>query len=633
MSLVNMKPQLVLKKSAFLSAFFIMLVGIWAYAANLNGFFILDDYPNFYGLGFIQGINSAVYYVLNAPAGERWLSYASYLLHIDAWQAGNAMPFKRMNVLIHCANTALLYIVLKKFALQATFSLNRAAIVWIVALWFIHPIHVNAVLYSVQRMTLLAGFFVLLGLWYQQTVITRFSAKGAASLMQWLLFSVGLAAITVLGVLSKENAILLPALAWFILVSSGQGAVFKPWQKLLTYASPYLALVAYLVLAQRLNFGGRNFDMYERLLSQVVILQEYVFKIMVPNGRSFALYYDGFEPVRSLWEGRFVGAFLFWVVVIASALALRKTAPYVVFGLLWFFIGHSLESTIIPLELYFDHRNYLPSVGLILIAVLGFQQLYAYAKQAKARLALLVASVAFIVVANGLYWQVSEARLWSDKMQFEKAQALKQPHSLRAMQGYVEVLFAQGKLGEATQLLENMHQRFGYYPTHIVFQAIAACLANEDEKVNHNAIVQALTALPVDRSITKAMQSMLELVQEQQCDSFTLAQFANYSQALLENSSIGSRAHDVVFLLMQAYIHEKAYPQALSSSHLLPDGQKTQDFWFLQLALAVTLEKKREAEQLYQRMLQSKQVNKVLYRKELEKLEQSIEQIPMKHGD
>jgi protein O-mannosyl-transferase len=38
------------------------------------------------------------------------------------------------------------------------------------------------------------------------------------------------------------------------------------------------------------------------------------------------------------------------------------------FGILFFFAGHRLESTLIPLEPAFENRNYLPSLGLILAA-------------------------------------------------------------------------------------------------------------------------------------------------------------------------------------------------------------------------------------------------------------------------
>jgi hypothetical protein len=57
------------------------------------------------------------------------------------------------------------------------------------------------------------------------------------------------------------------------------------------------------------------------------------------------------------------------VAVVASILLARKRAPLVAFGLAWFLIGHSLESTLLPLEIAHEHRNYLPLFGLVLAAV------------------------------------------------------------------------------------------------------------------------------------------------------------------------------------------------------------------------------------------------------------------------
>ena len=52
------------------------------------------------------------------------------------------------------------------------------------------------------------------------------------------------------------------------------------------------------------------------------------------------------------------------------ALVVRKKQPLVSLGVLWFFTGHLLESTILPLEIAHEHRNYLPLLGII-IAMIG----------------------------------------------------------------------------------------------------------------------------------------------------------------------------------------------------------------------------------------------------------------------
>jgi len=45
---------------------------------------------------------------------------------------------------------------------------------------------------------------------------------------------------------------------------------------------------------------------------------------------------------------------------------IRHRWPLFTFGVAWFFIGHGLESTVLPLEIAHEHRNYLPLLGLLL---------------------------------------------------------------------------------------------------------------------------------------------------------------------------------------------------------------------------------------------------------------------------
>ncbi|MGH8403497.1 MAG: hypothetical protein ACRESO_08875, partial [Gammaproteobacteria bacterium] len=59
------------------------------------------------------------------------------------------------------------------------------------------------------------------------------------------------------------------------------------------------------------------------------------------------------------------------VALLAAAAFTRNRRPWICFGILWFFTGQLLESTIFPLEIAFEHRNYLADMG-VLVAVFGF---------------------------------------------------------------------------------------------------------------------------------------------------------------------------------------------------------------------------------------------------------------------
>lgn len=75
-----------------------------------------------------------------------------------------------------------------------------------------------------------------------------------------------------------------------------------------------------------------------------------------------------FDPISTLWS------LLALIALSAGAIALRKRAPTVFAGWLFFLVAHAVESSILPLEMYYEHRNYLPSFGLLLALVGGLGQ-------------------------------------------------------------------------------------------------------------------------------------------------------------------------------------------------------------------------------------------------------------------
>ena len=61
-----------------------------------------------------------------------------------------------------------------------------------------------------------------------------------------------------------------------------------------------------------------------------------------------------------------------WLLAIGGLVRYRHSQPALAFGLAWFLLGHSLESTFIPLEIAHEHRNYLPALGLLFsLGVIG----------------------------------------------------------------------------------------------------------------------------------------------------------------------------------------------------------------------------------------------------------------------
>jgi hypothetical protein len=239
--------------------------------------------------------------------------------------------------------------------------------------WMLHPLNVSSVLYVVQRMNELATMFVLAGLLCYVDGRAR-SLHGERAMASALL---GLCLFGVLAVFNKENGALIFVYALVIEAICFRFDAPQPGQRRLvqgfftaTVALPMALFVAYLTIHPHWlpnSFTGRDFTLAQRLLSESRILCEYLLWIFVPNPAWMGIFHDDIAVSTGLLSPPstlFAGLFLSTLVV--AAWRLRSSSPGFSFAIAWFFAGHSMESTILPLELVFEHRNYLPMAGLLL---------------------------------------------------------------------------------------------------------------------------------------------------------------------------------------------------------------------------------------------------------------------------
>jgi hypothetical protein len=110
----------------------------------------------------------------------------------------------------------------------------------------------------------------------------------------------------------------------------------------------------------------REFSLEERLLTEPRILFNYLDQILLPEMGSQGLFHDNYPFSRGMLSPPSTALALAALTALTgTALAVRRNAPVFSFAVLWFLAGHSMESTFIGLELYFEHRNYLPMLGLL----------------------------------------------------------------------------------------------------------------------------------------------------------------------------------------------------------------------------------------------------------------------------
>jgi hypothetical protein len=354
----------------------------WAYWAGLSGPFLFDDYGNLDVLGAYGRIHDwpgFLYFMTsgNADPTGRPVSLLSFLLDAHSWPT-DPWPFKRTNLLLHLFNTALLAHVLAR--LQSTLPRAHPALQtsrwtpWLAALlWGAHPFFVSTTLYVVQREAMLPMAFVLLGMLAWIRAVALFGQDRPSAAWAWAILGVGTA--TLLAGLSKANGFLTPTLAgvaylWFLRPQAATHRRNCDRAALLCLGIPTLLLAGYLTsLGWHLwglpQLGGREWSLPERLLSEPRALWSYLWRLALPRAGGGGLYADDF-PVSHGWldPASTLPAIIALIAVTIAAIRFRRRFPLASFAWLFFLAAHLLESTVVPLELYFEHRNYLPAAML-----------------------------------------------------------------------------------------------------------------------------------------------------------------------------------------------------------------------------------------------------------------------------
>lgn len=376
---------------------------VWrTYLPGLHGDFLFDDFANMPALGstgpvthwatFFRYITSG----MADPTG-RPLTLLTFLLDGHDWPTA-AYPFKRTNVLLHLINGALLALLLVRLTryvvpVDDIRKRVRAVLASITGatLWLIHPLFVSTVLYVVQREAMLPMTCVLVGLlvWL----------RGRDDMLQGRLISggawvvLGLVFFTGLGVLSKADGILLPLYAllieyWLLntrsqtppaidgaskqvgtpLPSSISTKGQRVYRRTLAILGgvPALMLVLYLLyvgVSGATHGLDRPWTMGQRLLTEPRVLFDYLHLLWMPRPFTPGLFNDQIVAPISLWKPfttalSVVGLLTLLVV----AWLLRRRHRVLSFTILFYFTGQLLESSTIPLELYFEHRNYIPAM-------------------------------------------------------------------------------------------------------------------------------------------------------------------------------------------------------------------------------------------------------------------------------
>ena len=342
----------------------------------------------------------------------------------------------------------------------------RLAALLVTALWLLHPMQVSTVLYVVQRMAQLSTLFMLLAL--LAFVLGRLAFERGRTRPALAYLFLGVPATTVAAMLSKENGALVPLLCAVIELGYFRATATTPRPRAVqAFFGLFLlmpgALVAgwYMFNPMRLvdGYDTRLFTLAERLLSQPRALFDYIGALLLPRGPMLGVYTDDFVVSRGLLDPPgTLFAILGLIALVVVALGVRSRIPALFTGIGLYLAGHAMESSIFPLELYFEHRNYLPSVGIFLalagLVGWGWAHLPHQDDQPRARRLLTMGMAGLLAVLS--LATLARASVWGSWPALAEQGARQHPNSLRAQLDYAQTLMADGKHQEVRQVIEYM---------------------------------------------------------------------------------------------------------------------------------------------------------------------------------
>src|SRR5579863_1411167 len=423
-------------------------VTVGVYWPGLSGGYALDDYTNVKDNAAIaihdlswDSLSHAMFSFQAGPA-MRPISMLSFALNAYFTGVDDAGAFKTTNLCVHLVNGVLVcWLMLRllgfwreRFEPQLSPERVRWLALLVAALWMLHPLNAMPVLYVVQRETSLSSLFMLIGINTYVWVRRRQLDGRGGSWTLWL----GVPSFTLVAVLCKESGALL--LVYTLVVEcflfrfrredggfDRRLALFYVLFLLLPGVSG-LAWMTFAHNGSMLNYTGRDFVLGERLMTEARVVWLYIRWTLWPDPRALGLYHDDVAVSRSLLQPVTTLLSLLGLMALAAgSVLLRRRLPLAALGIAWFLGGQLMESTIFPLELVYEHRCYLPDLGLIIALLSLLFPLQGAAPLAAARYALLA-------VMLGLCTTVTWIRAydWRDNLSFAKSEAQHHPDSAYA---------------------------------------------------------------------------------------------------------------------------------------------------------------------------------------------------------
>ncbi len=504
------------------------------------------------------------------------------------------MGYHIVNITIHIITSLIIFlIIIQLLELPKNSIKNKAKTNYFIALlsaslWAGSPIQTQAVTYIIQRMASLAALFYLLAIFCY--IIGRKSSGKKRTTLFILCFLTYILAIG-----SKENAIVLPLsliLIEFTFFQNNRELNRLPWKRAAGFAASTIAsifLLSWVTGANPLSlvsgYESRSFTLIERVLTEPRILVNYLVQLFLPLTSRLSIEHQLTISTSLFYPITTLPSIIFILSLCCISILHLRRYPLISFPIIFFFLNHLVESTVLPLELIFEHRNYLPSAFIFL----PFSFLVANAIYTKNKLSnlfqstIIIATICYLTLSGlatytrNSVWR-TEGSLWNDAL-------YKAPSSARAAHNLGRWYREQGDFPKAIQMFNLAYTNSSSSPTpeRTVLASLngmaSICYILGEKEHAISLFNKCLEINPTDEACLKniSLTWILEAQYKKAFEKATLlAQtYPNNPEYLYTKGFIA--------MLAGKYIDaRKSLSDALSHDH---------DDWKINLALGVTLKK------------------------------------------
>jgi protein O-mannosyl-transferase len=524
----------VIRKSYFNQIGFgiIILLGIIIYSNSFKCSFHFDDISNIVDNAKIHKLSDVKAwwnFVPTRPIGNLTFALNYHFNKLDV------RYYHLVNLVIHLINACLVWwLTLLIFSSPAMkdqkIAKHKKILALITALLFVsHPLATQSVTYIVQRLASLATMFYLLSLaLYVKARITEKLSK-----KKYLLFAFAFIS-AVAAMLTKEISFTLPfailLFEFFFLRTKKLTLNLKDYRLyvfiagLVTIITIILSIFTFSIFNPIPPEQGHTYTVtaYNYLLTQFSVIVKYIQLLFLPVNQM--LDYD--FPISNNFFGiRTLLSFLVLLALIILAIFLFKKHRIISFGIFWFFLTLSVESSFIPIpNLIFEHRTYLPSFGFFLILS---SVIFILLGEKNKNLTFVILGI--IIISNS-YLTYERNKIWKDEFSLWNDNAIKTPNLVRPITSRG---VAYAHIGQWKKALEDYTMSIVINPNYATAYFNRGNLSRNLNQWD-NAIADYSKSIEIDSNYTAAYCNR----------GVTYAQFAKWDKAIADFSKAIAIAPD-----------------------------------------------------------------------------------------